>query len=176
MSLIRYLIRTFLVLIIAVIGTAATFTAPGDWLRVDYPVAAQQPITQTSNLAFTARAPPIISANVTSTGTVFAQIGNLRAIDGAEATVAVYVLSRSTIATNRTQLIGDLVAGGTRITPENVVDIRIINGRTVWLETGNSNAGLRHIVGEHGSEFAQRGIPEAEIPDVIFTALQRNNM
>jgi filamentous hemagglutinin len=79
-------------------------------------------------------------------------------------------------APNRTQLIDDLVAGGTRITPENVVDIRSINGRTVWLETGNSNAGLRHIVGEHGPEFAQRGIPEAEIPDVLFAALQRNNV
>ena len=79
-------------------------------------------------------------------------------------------------ATNRTQLIDDLVTGGTRITPENVVDIRSINGRTVWLETGNSSAGLQHIVGKHGPEFAQRGIMEAQIPDVIFTALQKNNV
>lgn len=79
-------------------------------------------------------------------------------------------------APNKTQLIDDLVAGGTRITPENIVDIRSINGRTVWLETGNSNAGLRHIIDEHGFEFAQRGISEAKIPDVLFTALQRDNV
>ncbi|MDO5658166.1 MAG: polymorphic toxin-type HINT domain-containing protein [Paracoccus sp. (in: a-proteobacteria)] len=79
-------------------------------------------------------------------------------------------------ASDRAQLIDDVSAGGAKITPENVVDIRIVNGRTVWLETGNSSAGLRHIVGRHGPEFAQRGIPYAEIPNVLFTALQRNNV
>jgi filamentous hemagglutinin len=92
--------------------------------------------------------------------------------------------SRGTVtgtnAPNRTQLIDDLVADGTRITPENVVDIRRINGRTVWLETGTATgarpAGLNHIIAEHGTEFTQRGISQAEIPDVVFTALQRNNV
>ncbi|WP_114391086.1 VENN motif pre-toxin domain-containing protein [Notoacmeibacter marinus] len=79
-------------------------------------------------------------------------------------------------ATNRTQLINELMASGTKVTLGNVVDIRNINGRTVWLEMGNSRAGLQHIVGEHGSEFAQRGISEAEIPDLLFTALQRDNV
>lgn len=88
-----------------------------------------------------------------------------------------FVGSQNKGPTGRTSLIDDLIAGGTKITPENVVDIRKLpDGRTVWLETGNSNAGLRHIVGEHGSEFAQRGIPEAEIPEVLFAALQRNNV
>jgi len=57
-----------------------------------------------------------------------------------------------------------------------VIDIRRINGKTIWLETGSPTAGLRHIVGEHGPEFAQRGISELDIPDVVFSALQRNNI
>ena len=79
-------------------------------------------------------------------------------------------------ATNRTRLIDGLVANGARITPGNVVDIRSINGRTVWLETGNSSAGLQHIVGKHGPEFAQRGILETQIPDFVFAALKRNTL
>ena len=79
-------------------------------------------------------------------------------------------------ATNRTQLFDDLQAGGTKITPENVVDIqKLPDGRTVWLETGNSSAGLRHI-NRHADEFAQKGISQDQIPDAVFSALQQNNV
>ena len=73
----------------------------------------------------------------------------------------------------------DLIAGlpaGTRITPENVVDIRSINGRTVWLETGNSRAGLQHIVDGHAGDFASRGVTQAQIPDLIFDAMQNGRV
>jgi hypothetical protein len=36
---------------------------------------------------------------------------------------------------------------GIKVTSENIVDIqKLQSGRTVWLETGNLNAGLKHIV------------------------------
>ena len=41
----------------------------------------------------------------------------------------------------------------------------------VFLETGNANSGLAHIVAEHGSQFAQMGVSEAEIPGVVMKPL-----
>lgn len=82
--------------------------------------------------------------------------------------------------TVRDQLIDSLVANGVAVTPRNVVDIRKVNGRTIWLETGTGTgdrpAGLMHIIAEHGNQFAQRGIPHSEIPDVLFAALKPDNV
>ena len=85
MYLLRLLIRTFSVLLFAAFGT---FAAPGDWARVSYHVEAQELSVQPVNLAYTARAPPTIGANLTTTGTAFTQTGNLRASDGAGTTGA----------------------------------------------------------------------------------------
>lgn len=46
------------------------------------------------------------------------------------------------------------------------------DGKIVFIEKGNADAGLAHIVGEHGAEFAARGIPEGEIPGFIETAVR----
>ena len=78
-------------------------------------------------------------------------------------------------ALNKTQLIDGLVKGGTKITIENVVDIRKINGKTVWLETGNKTAGLEYIY-KHADEFAGKGITKSQIPDALFTALEKGKV
>lgn len=70
----RRLIRTFFVLLVAIFGTVAAFAAQRDWSQADYPVAEQQLITQTPNLAFTARAPPPTSENLAITGAPLARI------------------------------------------------------------------------------------------------------
>jgi len=62
------------------------------------------------------------------------------------------------------------MAGGKKITPENVVDIRRLpDGKIVWLETGTATgprpAGLNHIIVDHGTDFANKGIAESDIPD-----------
>lgn len=58
-----------------------------------------------------------------------------------------------------------------------MVDIRRLpDGKTVWLETGNSKAGLQHIVDGHQKNFADRGIAESEIPSLIFDALQHGRV
>lgn len=59
-------------------------------------------------------------------------------------------------------LLGELVANGVKFTPENVVAVaRNPSGKVVVLETGNSKAGLMHIIEEHAKQFAQMGVSEA---------------
>ncbi len=80
-------------------------------------------------------------------------------------------------ATNKTQLIDELRASGTKITLENVVDIqKLPDGRTVWLEIGNKSAGLKHILDGKSEYFARKGVSEDEIPSLIFDALQNGRV
>ncbi|WP_261336152.1 hemagglutinin repeat-containing protein [Rhizobium leguminosarum] len=85
-------------------------------------------------------------------------------------------LATETAGTTRTRLIDELIGKGVKVAPQSVIEVQRVNGKTIWLETGSSTAGLRHIVGEHGAEFAQRGFSELEIPNVLFAALQQNNV
>lgn len=65
----------------------------------------------------------------------------------------------------------------TEFTPENIVSTaRSQNGQVVFLETGNSKAGLRHIVEGHGSQFAQMGVSESQIPEVVMKALSEGRV
>lgn len=80
-------------------------------------------------------------------------------------------------AANKSQLIDNLVKGGTKITPEKVVDIRKLqDGRTVWLETGNDTAGLQHIYKRNEIDFSRKGISREEIPAVVMEALEHGNI
>jgi len=45
------------------------------------------------------------------------------------------------------------------------------DGNIAFLERGNSKSGFQHIVKLHGAEFAQAGIPEGKIPDLLTQAL-----
>lgn len=75
----------------------------------------------------------------------------------------------------RDELIAEL-PNGTNITPDEVVTIlRTSDGQVVWLETGNSRAGLQHINERHTDEFAEFGVQEADIPDFIEQALSDGN-
>lgn len=57
---------------------------------------------------------------------------------------------------SKKQLIDELLNIGTKITPENVIDIRKLpDGRTVWLETGSDAAGLQHIYKRHEIEHGK---------------------
>lgn len=50
------------------------------------------------------------------------------------------------------------------------------DGKIVFLESGNAKAGLKHIINEHGKEFAQMGVSESQIPKVIFDTLQKGKI
>ncbi|EJC78293.1 hypothetical protein Rleg10DRAFT_7026 [Rhizobium leguminosarum bv. trifolii WSM2012] len=105
---------------------------------------------------------------------VFAGIGGPFAVKQSVAEREALVTESA--GTTRTRLIDELIGKGVKVAPQSVIEIQRVNGKTIWLETGSSPAGLRHIVGEHGAEFAQRGFSELEIPNVLFAALQRNNV
>jgi filamentous hemagglutinin len=45
------------------------------------------------------------------------------------------------------------------------------SGQIVFLETGNANSGLTHIIDQHAQDFANVGISENQIPNVIMDAL-----
>lgn len=83
-------------------------------------------------------------------------------------------------APNRALTRDELITGlpqGTKITPEDLVDIRRLpDGRTVWLETGNDAAGLQHIYRRHEVDFSNKGIPREEISTVVMDALERGNI
>ncbi|WP_223533549.1 filamentous hemagglutinin N-terminal domain-containing protein [Pseudomonas sp. GL-RE-20] len=79
--------------------------------------------------------------------------------------------------TVNTSLLDELTANGVKFTPENVVaTTRSSNGKVVFLETGNSKAGLQHIIEEHGSQFAQMGVSEAQIPSVVMKAVSEGKL
>ncbi|WP_434650257.1 filamentous hemagglutinin N-terminal domain-containing protein [Pseudomonas sp. D1-2] len=76
-----------------------------------------------------------------------------------------------------TSLLDELAANGVKFTPENVIaTTRNSSGQVVFLETGNSKAGLQHIIEEHGSQFSQMGVSEAEIPGVVMKAVSEGKL
>lgn len=64
-------------------------------------------------------------------------------------------------------LISELESVGVKITKENIVFItKDATGQTVWLETGNSSAGLTHILQRHEKDFKEKHYVEAnDIPN-----------
>lgn len=76
----------------------------------------------------------------------------------------------------KAQLISQLPPG-TKITPEDIVDIRKLqDGRVVWLEKGSDSAGLQHIYMRHETEFTKKGISREEVPGVVMSALERGEI
>ncbi len=74
-------------------------------------------------------------------------------------------------------LIDEVISNGDKISPDKVVMItRDPNGRIVWLEKGNDNSGLQHIINEHGHEFNGRGISNEDIPDYVLEAVYQGNI
>lgn len=70
------------------------------------------------------------------------------------------------------ELIAELQQAGIRHTPENIIWItKLPNGKIVFLETGNTRAGLQHILEKHSVDFANKGIPTDQIPDAVLTAI-----
>ena len=75
-------------------------------------------------------------------------------------------------APSRASLLDELAQSGVNYTPENIVSIaKDASGKLVFLEKGGAKAGLQHIVQEHGAQFAQQGIAEAQIADAVMAAV-----
>lgn len=64
-----------------------------------------------------------------------------------------------------------------KITPENVIDIRKLpDGRTVWMETGSDAAGLQHIYKRHEIDFANKSIPRDQVSTVVMNAIEHGKV
>lgn len=73
---------------------------------------------------------------------------------------------------SRSELIAELIESGVRCTPENIIGIaKLADGKIVFLETGNSKAGLQHILENHTADFANKGILPEQIPDAAIAAV-----
>ena len=69
-------------------------------------------------------------------------------------------------------LLAILAQLGIKHTPEKIVKIaKQADGKIVFLEEGNSDSGLQHILKEHSLEFADQGIKQNQIPDIIIKAI-----
>lgn len=74
-------------------------------------------------------------------------------------------------------LIAELSQAGIKHNPEKIVLIaKQPEGKIVFLEEGNSESGLQHILEEHYLQFAQQGIELDQIPDAVITALTQGKI
>jgi hypothetical protein len=74
------------------------------------------------------------------------------------------------------ELITELVEKQIKVSINKIVDIRRLeNGKIIFLEQGNSFAGLQHIL-THTTDFEKRGICHDEIADVVMTAIIQGNI
>ena len=73
---------------------------------------------------------------------------------------------------DKTALLAELSQLGIKHSSEKIVRIaKQADGKIVFLEEGNADAGLQHILEEHSSQFADQGIETDQIPDSIITAV-----
>lgn len=68
-------------------------------------------------------------------------------------------------------LMDELATSGVKYNPNDVVAVtKTPDGKLVWLENGNSQAGLNHIL-KHADEFATKGISQNQLPEFITKAV-----
>ena len=73
-------------------------------------------------------------------------------------------------------LLDELAKSGVKYNPEDIVAItKTADGKIVWLENGNSNAGLEHIM-QHADQFAAKGVSSDKIPDFIMYAIKNGKI
>lgn len=72
----------------------------------------------------------------------------------------------------RDLLTSELEQNGIKFTKEDIVFIaKDKTGKTVFLEKGNTSAGLQHILDRHEKDFINKGLKREDIPKVIMKAL-----
>ncbi|MBT2395778.1 polymorphic toxin-type HINT domain-containing protein [Streptomyces sp. ISL-100] len=69
------------------------------------------------------------------------------------------------------ELLDEMKETGVKFDPEKVIRAeRDADGKIVFLEEGNSRAGLKHIIEEHADDFERSGIAREDIPDLVMQA------
>ena len=72
-----------------------------------------------------------------------------------------------------TGLLDELANSGVKYNPDDVVTVmKNSDGKIMWLENGNSKAGLTHILERHADDFAAQGV--SDIPKLLENVLSTN--
>lgn len=83
----------------------------------------------------------------------------------------------STEANVKASLLKEMSSQGIKYAPENIVQVaKNSDGKIIFLESGNGKAGLQHIIDEHAKDFANIGVSEAQIPNVVMKAVSEGNI
>jgi uncharacterized protein YukE len=70
----------------------------------------------------------------------------------------------------REELLEELAANGVKHDPDKVILIgKDGDGKIVFLESGNADAGLQHVM-EHANQFADIGVPREKVGQFVFDA------
>ncbi|GIM94222.1 eCIS core domain-containing protein [Paractinoplanes toevensis] len=73
---------------------------------------------------------------------------------------------------NRQDLIDELARNGVKHNPEDILEIgKDPSGKIIFLEKGNSRAGLQHILERHAQDFANVGVPADKVGRLVFEAV-----
>ncbi len=68
-------------------------------------------------------------------------------------------------------LLDELASSGAKYSPENVLAVtKTADGKLVWLEIGNSKAGMQNIL-DHADDLANKGIQQNQIQDLVMESL-----
>lgn len=79
------------------------------------------------------------------------------------------------ITTVNQDYLKEMAQNGVKFSPDDILRVeKLSDGRIVFLEKGNSSAGLQHIIERHGADFSKIGVSEEKIPDVIMDAIKGN--
>ncbi len=74
---------------------------------------------------------------------------------------------------SKTNLLDELASSGVKYNPDDVITvIKNPDGKLMWLEEGNSKAGLTHILERHADDFAAQGV--SDIPNLLENVLSTN--
>lgn len=73
---------------------------------------------------------------------------------------------------SRQDHLDELTRKGIKHNPADIVEIGENDaGNVIFLENGNSRAGLLHIKERHAGDFANLGVPESKVGKLVFTAV-----
>jgi hypothetical protein len=104
-------------------------------------------------------------------------VERLRVILGARSVRAVERSAEAVATAERRALVAELDASGVKYDPDQLLAVfRTADGRVVWLETGDEQRGLTHVLATHGRQFLAHGFGESEVPDLLRTALQEGRI
>lgn len=68
-------------------------------------------------------------------------------------------------------LLEELASSSVKYNSKDVLAVtKTADGKLVWLESGNSNAGMQHIL-DHVDDFAKKGIQQNQIKDLVMESL-----